>query len=736
MLRRGCRCLASNSILHPQMTSRSVLGQLFQAGQYRAHKEEWTIFSEQLSEEERASSHQANSSKIREWIETMVQNKDSEAVTKIVKYIRESSSNLEGNADALTNYHYHCLFRVFVLHNDRASVQQLISLMEGKKDLINANTVAWSMWYAWRCGNIRAVIDLFSNVACTSRAFLIAPRDGYEELPEGLHCPPLSMLLYILTHFNDEGIVPAELGVLVAGAMSIFGVELSAQDYSCLILGVLEELQSFMRIHRTVLFNSLRSKELREEGHTSYQYFVERMTTSVKQVQATQKTPTVKQLVIRGVVEGLDKCATILEIDRTRIVKVGFVQCRVSTLEGWVRCVLDTAAETMTRENQLGALFDEVVTWAYMQRRFMFVVDLLSQITTRHQRQNFSPLYTTVCQIADSSSNFPTSHIEQILPRYNYLVRAVSEHIPAATQAYVSSQAIQLALNPKEMQDLLQSLLSKKGVSFSVAREAYRCALDACARWVPLDCKLNKVSLQERYSWWLFNDCRDLGLVLYGAVADINIKIRRLFQRGGIPEPVKGLDEMERELDLVQGIAPGTRGTAPSQAYTRRTKSYMNLTPAYVPERMSDHNVFNPYPQIALPHSRIGGTHTETDPFPALFQSMRHLAQSNNPQWYTQDKETAMRIVRCFLHRLDWEHAIQMMTTLVQKVGYSPRSDKELQRVFMEIGDPSGSVAFKLAARILEGEVTAVKDRHSDRKENRNDRGGGAYPQDKAAEAA
>eukprot|EP00759_Apiculatamorpha_spiralis_P029402 PhF_6_TR31536/c0_g1_i2/m.46515 len=702
----------ANSILHPEMTPNSVLAHMYQDNEYRNSKNDWVVFSQQLSPEDRIT--KGTHAQLRAWLESMVQHKDSEAVSQIVKYVRESGTS------PLLPYHYHCLLRVCALHKDTAAVHQLLTHMETQQPhpILTANTVAWYMHYAWLCGHVQSALDIFS-VAVELEGFglMFAARDGWEEddvaAATASFSPPLSMLLYIMTHTPELTPMPPEIGIIIASMMKMLGLKLGAQDYASMLHSVLEDPKSFPRVQRTVLMNAMRSTTLPdEEGITCFEYLVERVRASIKSP-ANAKGSTTK-----GTTKQTQYTETVLNALETLISRhggvkqlhtIGFVQCRVTTLEGWVRRVMD-----MVVQEDAGpmSVYDRLISWAYGHKRYLFVLDLCTQMSVHIQsNESLFPMWACLPQIADSIASFPTNQIEAILPRYNHVLERALQNPQLSEQTilYLKTQSSLLCLSPKEMQEVLTTFQQQgKSATFSILREVYRCCLDTCVKWTPPNLKLSKGSVQERFRWWLFNDCRDIGLVMWGAVPDINVKIRHLYQRNGMPEPVKSEEDMRREARLFHDLVdPSINPTHPVEnnhaPFKRTTKSILNLSHAHIPEHMTNSKTPNPYPHVVL--NTLPSDLQHSDVFPWLWENVASIVSTHNSLWYIQDRETTLRLVRCFLHRLDWEKAIQIMTGAVQSVGYNMKTDRELQSIFKEIGDPSGSVCFKLAAKVLEGDV-------------------------------
>lgn len=73
--------------------------------------------------------------------------------------------------------------------------------------------------------------------------------------------------------------------------------------------------------------------------------------------------------------------------------------------------------------------------------------------------------------------------------------------------------------------------------------------------------------------------------------------------------------------------------------------------------------------------------------------------------WYLQDSEMYVLLMRCLLHRLDWEAAVHLTVKMQTCNHYSYAMDHELTTIFSEIGDPAGCLAFKVATKLFDGRI-------------------------------
>eukprot|EP00760_Papus_ankaliazontas_P033650 PhM_4_TR6544/c0_g1_i1/m.48338 len=755
------------SPLHPRPTSPSILAHMQQEHDMRTLIQNWVARVENNTSggttDDESSSRLTLQDFDLAWIEAAVELRDAESVGRMVRWVRETAEEaLQDDADdsafgtGLRPYHFHTLLRVFVYSSDFTSAVQLLTTMEGR-GLQDASTYAWVLWATWRSAGVQetrakmmlhvcqlsikhnALLQDDLEIVSAARA---SSQQEEQQTQSSLHSPLLSMLLHCTAHSASMTVADfsIESSFLIALTMRACDVPLRTADYLNLFSHLLHGVARFPRLRRLVLASS-------DRATYSLSNVIERAAAVMLNSGNTRLQSTIHNIdtLLHSVLLPYARaCGVDVKKALTPQQTGRMFRARVVSLEGFIREVLiDVVEQWKARPDLVDAavIFDFLVTHGSVHRRHVLAVYSMG-LLVQHAQPSVSedqlvPTWTTVAQLSDIIATFPRATVDTLQARYLFLHDRTCVHVPEQTEKYLLTQMIAFARTPQEMLDLLSSRIMVKGsqVAFSITREAFRCALDACAAWAPRNPKLSRQALQERYRWWLFNDCRDIGLVIYGAVPDINAKIRTLYRRNGTPEPLRSELTMETEFKAFAAAigkdAPGGRGI--NRTYKRKTKSYLRLPFFYVPKHLTDVARYNPYPHAVLPSAAVDVSSSASeneDPFPVLWENIQRVANaaagrvndslsskatsstSNTMQWFIHDRETALRIVRCFIHRLDWASAVQIMTSSVNAVGFSTRADRELQKIFMEIGDPSGAVSFKLAARVLDGDVAPTRVRH------------------------
>ena len=443
----------------------------------------------------------------------------------------------------------------------------------------------------------------FSGKENASVMLFPPPDTYNEEPKNSRICPSISMLLYIVAQYSAPmaGMVsrlrsektahrskafaefscqfPPELSVVLAATLKLLDVSLQAMDYISLLISVLNNYTIFPRIQQTVLYNGKRSFELPREGYSSFRYLTERFRNTFTSACEKVDRGTTSHL-LQSVMTALEHYFYQSSRSIDEVSSIGFVQCRHLTLEGWVRTTLDCACRDLSDPSPV---FDAVLTWGDIQQRHLFVFETASNLLNKLPKRStdyekppstmkealhrlreiireeiepwgaskscaFFPMFTSIALLADNMSVFPWSCIRHYMQTCFQSLLTVALQNPVysrSTKHYIRSQQLLFA-SSSTLQPLLKELLGSETfeeggqrIAVSIVRETVRCALDVCIRWVPQNLKLNPSSLEERYKWWIFNDCRDIALTLYGSVPDINERVRLMSGRRGFPGACK-----------------------------------------------------------------------------------------------------------------------------------------------------------------------------------------------------
>lgn len=280
-----------------------------------------------------------------------------------------------------------------------------------------------------------------------------------------------------------------------------------------------------------------------------------------------------------------------------------------------------------------------------------------------------------------------------------------------------------------------------------------------CSRHPPRNPKLTPAGLEERAKWARYLDARDTSLALFGSARQSRDSMKHLFYHDNQMPALRSDAVIARDFADVYRIffgpsLPQPSSTVQSQAElqqrllrTRTTLPHTGSSEAAVPQYLWDPAVYNPYPAAQLPNNTAAGHSAfsaaevlQLDPalgeaaedvveggeeggagdaaaafFVELWMALldRTTPVGSNDAWYLQNTGMYLMLVRCLLHRLDWEAAVHLTRRMTQYAAYTHMMDHELTTIFREIGDPAGCLAFKVATKLFDGRIT--KDGHSKR---------------------
>ncbi|KPA83102.1 putative mitochondrial hypothetical protein [Leptomonas pyrrhocoris] len=277
-----------------------------------------------------------------------------------------------------------------------------------------------------------------------------------------------------------------------------------------------------------------------------------------------------------------------------------------------------------------------------------------------------------------------------------------------------------------------------------------------CCRHPPRNPKLTSAGLQERAKWACYLDARDTSLALFGSARQSRDSMKHLFYHDNQLPALRSDAVVAKDFADVHRIFFGSTIPPPSSSCasqmelqqalmrTRTTLPHTGSSEASVPRYLWDPAVYNPYPAAQLANNSaefrnldgsVRGAFTaaeieQLDPalgevargeeegevtdasefFVELWHALLDKTTSvgSNPVWYLQNTGMYLLLVRCLLHRLDWEAAVHLTRKMSQHTAYNYMMDHELTTIFREIGDPAGCLAFKVATKLFDGRI--IKD--------------------------
>lgn len=257
--------------------------------------------------------------------------------------------------------------------------------------------------------------------------------------------------------------------------------------------------------------------------------------------------------------------------------------------------------------------------------------------------------------------------------------------------------------------------------------------------------KLTPTGLAERQKWGAYLDARDTALSLFGSAKQARDVMKHLYYHDNVLPALRSDAVIARDFQDALKVffrraadagASSTEGAGsegvPSlfragfesppppggdtiDAFTahRTSAPHIRCSPCAVPPHLYDPAVFNVYPHVMLRKGPVGVKQLEDeaaalkgDMFAELWRTLMNPSIMGNDPWYLRNTDMYLLLMRCLLHRLDWEAAAHLTSKMLEHSSYTYLMDHELTIVFREIGDPAGCLAFKVATKLFDGRIT------------------------------
>lgn len=233
-----------------------------------------------------------------------------------------------------------------------------------------------------------------------------------------------------------------------------------------------------------------------------------------------------------------------------------------------------------------------------------------------------------------------------------------------------------------------------------------------CSRHPRRNCKLTATGLEERRKWGAYLDARDTALCLFGSGQQARDAMKHLYYHDNKLAPLRSSEQVTRDFQdtaaiffAESSVLRGDNGLTAFQA-SRSTAPHVRCSPCAVPQYLYDPSVDNPYPHCMLRMApMLSAASDAEDVFADLWRALMSREVSGTEPWYLKSSDVYVLLMRCLLHRLDWEAAAHLTSKMLEYSTYTYLTDHELSLIFREIGDPAGFLAFKVATKLFDGRI-------------------------------
>ena len=576
----------------------------------------------------------------------------------------------------------------------------------------------------------------------------------------GLESAPLSSLLHAAC-VGEEGPLAA---LLIVVWMRSLGVELSPFDYANLLTALSRDTEEFPHVAVTLSHDP---EALKDSRHASGGWITlatvgarlrddfdavkaaaagSSDVSPAKATRASRSTwfstfsvPPLKVTALEPLLALMERSWVTYTISRTRPVYIGFLNKQWTSLDGLISHVFDevyrmkgvgprrqspfdvhhfyillmtTLGHKIEGVLEVKQVYERWVRWsdrygcaaAAVKPRDDSLVSEGVPTETEFDVQRSETAVITDKLLRDVASFFaavPRSVAETVAPSYKALLNVIRAHTNDLDYHFVWALGLPLASTNAELNESWDRVVKETSYPFIVrsAKQMLRSMIVTASLHPPRNAKMDEHSEAERRKWFKYNESRDMALALFGGTAAGKDAMQALYMNQNRQAAVRNRDVVERDkADFMRLF-----GVTPMQH--RITPPVVSVHPSVtdvLPRHCYDKTIDNPFPHVRM--ARSADTRLLEDVFPRLQSHLRYLSKREDRFWLN-DQETVLKLLRCYLHRLDWKGAASLVEDIKKHFEFNNVMDAELQRIFDEIGDPTGSIYFKMATNLFDGRI-------------------------------
>ncbi|ORC90978.1 uncharacterized protein TM35_000074020 [Trypanosoma theileri] len=640
-----------------------------------------------------------------ELVKTYTQNHNGEDLSFIVQYIRET---LE---EPLAPMHYHSLFRVFNYTRDKDNIEQLLNVIIERQDA-DMETHARVIDALHCLGSVDSLTRILRVIATTQTT--------YGTLLFADECPLLTSLLHHVTNTNGY---PPTASLLVAVWIRSFGVSLCDWDYIHIFSALLSQPDEFPRIRNTLgvfnefsrgmvspeaFFQRLESRGELSPSSSALSLLVAAMRASLLQAGVDLKVP-ITTGVINTRTAGLPAMIEYIVEDMTLVGIAGKLHGDL------LDCYHTLALLYSTLRNDTAAVETiRYVAREVRRREESFEIDrghstlgISNECVRHHYLMDVGSLLSRVSMQTVQSARLDFAKLAQCANS------DVSENDVAAAESY----AIVFVRSNDEAEEALRQVRESVDLSYHHTRLPtklmFRRFVELCVRHPRKNCKMTAAGLEERRKWGRYLDARDASLALFGSAKQARDSMKHLFYNDNKMPELRSPAMIERDMNDTAALFKWKCAPTMTSLRMRTSIPHVGSSPDSVPRHLWDPEVYNPYPQVMLPVSPMEDERITEDIFQEVWRVIMNPTLVGTDQWYLRDSEMYLLLMRCLIHRLDWEAAAHLTLKTMENLTYTYMMDHDVTLMFREIGDPAGCLAFKVATKLFDGRI--LKDGQSKR---------------------
>nr|CCC48396.1 conserved hypothetical protein [Trypanosoma vivax Y486] len=633
-----------------------------------------------------------------ELVDIYTRNHNAVDLTLILQYIRETLQ------EPLGPFHYQALLRVFNYSRDKDNIEQLLHVMI-QHDGLDLGTCARVVDSLHCLSPTNVLPSILHVVALTQKSF-----GGNMCNAEG--CPPLTALLHHVA--NGAGYTPLEV-LLVALWIRALGAQLCDWDYVHIFSALLSQSDKFPQIRSTLsVFNGLPTGAVTPEA----------LFRRLKECGELSPSSGSMNLLVEAMQASLTEAGCSLDSP----VQTCLINTRAAGLPAMIECLLGDMATLNDAGMFIGDLLSCYHTLALLYSTLrndtsaVETIHMVSEEVKRRESAHSSlsdkrEYHHYLADVGSLLKRVSTSTVHSVRFGFAKLAQSLCSGLSNNNAVAAESHAMMFVRSNDEAEEALRQVTESVDLTHHRTRfptkVMFRRFVELCARHPRRNCKMTSTGIEERRKWGRYLDARDTSLALFGSAKQARDSMKHLFYNDNRMPELRNPAMVEQDLN--DSIALFKWKHVPSVASLRKRSSvpHVRCPENAVPRHLWDPDVYNPYPHIMLRISPMDDECITDDIFQKLWRILMNPSVVGVDQWYLRDSEMYLLLMRCLIHRLDWEAAAHLTIKTMENLSYTYMMDHELTLMFKEIGDPAGCLAFKVATKLFDGRI--IKDGQSKR---------------------
>lgn len=672
-------------------------------------------------------------------LECFVASNDVESATTLVKHVRE-----EGLVE-LQPAHYNLMLRLFAHARDKASCEQLLEALRARSRMSNESfactiTLLHHMGVRRRLPSMLKVVDMMArrNVDLAAQPERVLTEDDDADAPDPERVPYESPVLSALLHAVCMGTEGPLAAALVMFWIRAAGAEVSVWDFNNFLTCLHRDTEQFPHVAFVTA-----NVPACDRGWVS-------LSALEQNVAEWARGQAINAKSVQAVLEGIKGWYAATGTDPATAVYVGWMNTTVRTLEQYHAAILEEVHRRRSvgahRESAMPIHHHTVLVNAVLGNKTTAVLELRefdqrlaawgrkdfalapsspldgnTRSSARERRQlrpaeipeslGFSAFEPDQKFIKDAATFFgevPRTTRLSVSASYNGLFERIRPSLATGEQAICWAVSQPLIGTNDEARQAIAYVTKAAGnyrTMFKSVKQMVRSLITTVSLNPPRGCKMPSADVAERRRWGMYCEARDIALTLHGQNDAARSAMKQLYLNDCKQQHLRRPEAIATDVEAVRDLFSSVGGI-PEAAGGRSTRPIF-ADVGVVPRHLFDPSVDNPFPHCRL--LIAPGEPQLDDHFPAVLELLSKLGDP----WWLGEPDAFTDLLRCYLHRLDWDGAVKLAEKAMTQQKFTASLDGVVVSIFDEIGDPCGALPFKAATKLVDLRIVKSRDRTS-----------------------